>query len=386
MTQPPTKRRSLVPRIRPNSDSGPPVPASPRLPDITPCAARVAQLIFDARRDALVRRVPDLTECFMSIDDHAPGSESASRFSDPGFITLLRQADSLAVAIDLAAHPALSIVALPVDSTCADDRKLREAIASALLAPLTASLHQAGFTGWEIATLARMHHESPSQPFDAACSISFSVLSNGSQQRAKLAVSDTFLNEVERMLCTIAHAPAGPLASILVPGRMRIGTKHLRISTLRDLVPGDVLLRATAPALAVAGTPFRTSAAWGSPGLTQIHASVEFDGRAAVLLEDPCMKKEVDQPRHDSPDSTAPIDVGSLEVPVVFEIDTLALTVARLATLRAGYVIELSGSLSEMQIRLVTHGQLIGYGELITVGEHLGIRILHMAQDDDSGQ
>ena len=31
------------------------------------------------------------------------------------------------------------------------------------------------------------------------------------------------------------------------------------------------------------------------------------------------------------------------------------------------------------QLRLVAHGQTIGYGELVTVGEHLGIRIIRMA-------
>jgi type III secretion protein Q len=34
---------------------------------------------------------------------------------------------------------------------------------------------------------------------------------------------------------------------------------------------------------------------------------------------------------------------------------------------------------ADAQLRLVAHGQTIGYGELVTVGEHLGIRIIRMA-------
>ena len=78
----------------------------------------------------------------------------------------------------------------------------------------------------------------------------------------------------------------------------------------------------------------------------------------------------------------SPIDIGELDLPVQFEVDTVALPLSQLYALRPGYVLELSTPVAEAQLKLVTHGQTIGYGELVTVGEHLGIRILRMAHTD----
>jgi type III secretion protein Q len=49
-------------------------------------------------------------------------------------------------------------------------------------------------------------------------------------------------------------------------------------------------------------------------------------------------------------------------------------------------VLELQTPVAAAQLKLVTHGQTIGIGELVTVGEHLGVRILKMAHGDDSIQ
>jgi type III secretion protein Q len=78
-------------------------------------------------------------------------------------------------------------------------------------------------------------------------------------------------------------------------------------------------------------------------------------------------------------DPADPIRIGELELPVQFEIDTVALPLAQLSTLGPGYVLELPVPVADAQLRLVAHGQTIGYGELVTVGEHLGIRIIRMA-------
>ncbi|KVU59674.1 hypothetical protein WK68_20375 [Burkholderia ubonensis] len=343
-------------------------------------------MIFDARWDALVGRLASVTDWRVSISDDPPGSESAMPLIDRGLITLVRKTETLSIEIDLNAHPALSVVASSVDSAEADERVLRDALACALLAPLTAALEQAGFAGWQIATLTRQSNDAHPAPHDAAPLVSLSFLLNGERHRARVALNGAFADEAERLLRAIALADAIPLASVRVPGRLCIGAKRYRTVVLHSLVPGDVLLGAIDPALGVAGTPFCTIAVWGTPRRMQRLASVKFDGRTAVLLKDPFMAQEADQPGNDAPGRTDPVDVGALEVPVNFEIDTVALSIDQLAAMRQGYVIELFRPPSETQVRLIAYGQLIGHGELVTVGEHLGVRIHHMAQRDDSGR
>ena len=98
------------------------------------------------------------------------------------------------------------------------------------------------------------------------------------------------------------------------------------------------------------------------------------------------MTDELDPVRPDdllAPDQQSnPIDIGELDLPVQFEVDTVALPLSQLYALRPGYVLELPTPVAEAQLKLVTHGQTIGYGELVTVGDHLGIRILRMAHGD----
>jgi len=85
-------------------------------------------------------------------------------------------------------------------------------------------------------------------------------------------------------------------------------------------------------------------------------------------------------------DNPGAFDVGGLSLPVKFEIDTVAIPVSQLTALRPGYVVELTVPLAESRIRISAHGQTIGFGELVTVGEHLGVRILDMEHGDDTVQ
>ncbi|VWD53026.1 type III secretion-associated protein [Burkholderia lata] len=377
---------SPVAHVLSNPDDASPLAASLRLADIAHDDARAARSIFDARWDALMGRLPGLTDWRVSIGDASHSSESATPFSDRGLITLVRQTETLSIEFDLAAHPPLSVVAHPVDSADADERGLRDALARALLEPLTANLERVGFAGWQVASITREHGDAQSDRHGAASFASLTFLLNGERHRARVALNHAFVNEAEQLLRAISPRHAAPVASVPVPGQLRIGAKSFRTAVLRSLVPGDVLLGAIEPALRVAGVPFRTVATWGTPRRTRLLASVKFDGRTAILLKDPFMEQESDHTCIDVPDRTDPVDVGALELPVNFEIDTIALPIDQLAALRAGYVIELLRSPSEMQVRLIAYGQLIGHGELVTVGEHLGVRILQMAQRDDSGR
>lgn len=79
-----------------------------------------------------------------------------------------------------------------------------------------------------------------------------------------------------------------------------------------------------------------------------------------------------------------PAALGDVDLPVHVEIDTLSLSIAELAALRPGYVLELPLAARDVPVRLVAYGQAIGGGRLVAVGAHLGVRIDRMAGDDGS--
>jgi type III secretion protein Q len=81
----------------------------------------------------------------------------------------------------------------------------------------------------------------------------------------------------------------------------------------------------------------------------------------------------------------APVDISQLDLPLKVEIDTISLPVAQLSALRTGYVLELPTPLATARIRLVTYGQTVGFGELVSVGDHLGVRVVQLPQSYDHG-
>jgi type III secretion protein Q len=77
----------------------------------------------------------------------------------------------------------------------------------------------------------------------------------------------------------------------------------------------------------------------------------------------------------------APPVVGtleSLELPVAFELDTARVSLAELASMQPGYAVELAVPLAQAQVRLVCQGRTLGQGQLIAIGDQLGVRITRL--------
>ncbi len=222
------------------------------------------------------------------------------------------------------------------------------------------------------------------------------------------------------------------------PAACGSGTRSLPLAVLRSLRPGDVLLD-IAPAALGAARVGPLHAWWGARRATQWHATVLIEGNTMTMTDMPDTADDLDEPivagdppgrppagspgdspadsRGDSPadpladslaDSPAgspadpqadssldsssdapccapePADLGDVELPVHVELDTLSLSIAELAALRPGYVLELPLAARDAPVRLVAYGQTIGGGRLVAVGAHLGVRIDRMAGDDGS--
>ncbi|KVW69954.1 type III secretion system cytoplasmic ring protein SctQ [Burkholderia ubonensis] len=364
------------------------------LPACSAFDAALARIVADARLAAWLARFPALSGWRAATDERP-------RFERPGVLDLRWNGATARVAIDLAAFPALDVVAAPaLDARGDASVSLRTALASALLAPLVAAFAAAGLDGVTIGGL----RAAPPAALDATrCVLSFAL--DGAPLRcALLDASMPWLDALAaRLRGERPPDAAGQLACVRLPGRVRLGSRRLPLAVLRSLRPGDVLLD-LAPAALGAARAGPLHAWWGARRATQWHATVLIEGTTMTMIETPDTADDLDEPivagdlpagspadsPADAPDDDAPgaapepADLGDVDLPVHVEIDTLSLSIAELAALRPGYVLELPLAARDVPVRLVAYGQAIGGGRLVAVGAHLGVRIDRMAGDDGS--
>ncbi|KVC47860.1 type III secretion protein [Burkholderia ubonensis] len=364
------------------------------LPACSAFDAALARIVADARLAAWLARFPALSGWRAATDERP-------RFERPGVLELRWHGATARVAIDLAAFPALDVVAAPaLDARGDASVSLRTALASALLAPLVAAFAAAGLDGVTIGGL----RAAPPAALDATrCVLSFAL--DGAPLRcALLDASMPWLDALAaRLRGERLPDAAGLLARVRLPGRVRLGSRRLPLAVLRSLRPGDVLLD-LAPATLGAARAGPLHAWWGARRATQWHATVLIEGTTMTMIETPDTADDLDEPivagdlpagsavdsPADAPDDDAPgaapepADLGDVDLPVHVEIDTLSLSIAELAALRPGYVLELPLAARDVPVRLVAYGQAIGGGRLVAVGAHLGVRIDRMAGDDGS--
>ncbi|AOK20464.1 type III secretion protein [Burkholderia cepacia] len=364
------------------------------LPACSAFDAALARIVADARLAAWLARFPALSGWRAATDERP-------RFERPGVLDLRWNGATARIAIDLAAFPALDVVAAPaLDARGDASVSLRTALASALLAPLVAAFAAAGLDGVTIGGL----RAAPPAALDATrCVLSFAL--DGAPLRcALLDASMPWLDALAaRLRGERLPDAAGQLARVRLPGRVRLGSRRLPLAVLRSLRPGDVLLD-LAPAALGAARAGPLHAWWGARRATQWHATVLIEGTTMTMIETPDTADDLDEPivagdlpagspadsPADAPDDDAPgaapepADLGDVDLPVHVEIDTLSLSIAELAALRPGYVLELPLAARDVPVRLVAYGQAIGGGRLVAVGAHLGVRIDRMAGDDGS--
>lgn len=77
----------------------------------------------------------------------------------------------------------------------------------------------------------------------------------------------------------------------------------------------------------------------------------------------------------------APIDVANLPVEVRFEAGRILTRYDEFCRIKPGYTYELGHTLGEQTIEITANGALIARGELVSIGDQLGVRITALACD-----
>ena len=144
-------------------------------------------------------------------------------------------------------------------------------------------------------------------------------------------------------------------------------------STLR---PGDVIVlgsRSLPPALHANANGRRWPLASRTDGC-EISGAMQT---TPTLLESSAMQQHEDAPAEGAPaEDTGDAATRSLPVLVEFELGRLELTLGELAGLQPGYVFPLPAFVEGANVTIRANGRASGRGELVAVGDTLGVRLV----------
>ncbi len=76
-----------------------------------------------------------------------------------------------------------------------------------------------------------------------------------------------------------------------------------------------------------------------------------------------------------------PFDVNSVPIKMEFKIGEIQLSLAELQNIGPGYIVNLKAPLDDAKTDIYANGNLIAKGQLITVGDQVGIRILRFSHN-----
>lgn len=312
-------------------------PLSGRLPTMTHGAARLSRLAFDVGFQRWAQTTLGLSDLGISTRDaHAHW-----------LLRLETNHGAAELAIDAAGWMPLEL-ALAIDEPAT-----AAAVATALLQPWADRLSPA----LGEPAIAQARRIEPARGHDAA------TLSANGWLVGWRSADSRLLDRLE----DLGRAPTdlSVLAALPLRPRLRLMTRRWPSQVLRTLARGDVVLIGEPAASLRAGVGCVLSVA------VSIHPK-EFTVQVA---DHPQM---TDDATNVETDMAAAPTLDELQLPIVFELDTARISLGALANMRPGYAVELDVPLREAPVRLVCHGQTLGQGQLVAIGDQLGVRITRL--------
>lgn len=264
------------------------------------------------------------------------------------------------VALDPDQWPGLQMAAgLP-------DANLFREVAAALLAPLLEQLNRV-LPGLEVRAVRRYAPQAVT-----TCGVPTVALSRGEVALVRLDTS--LATHLETQLRNDVAADLRLFRGLQVPTRLRLFERTLSAQRLRAIAPGDLVLCSPTQRT---GTRWRALLSFGLGITMQAHAEVDIEqSRVQVSAAPRVVDEEAAASRAGTPLDTD--GLADLQVPVAFEIDSARVSLGELAALGKGSVIELDVALLDASVRLVCHGQTLGVGQLVAIGDQIGVRIRRM--------
>lgn len=179
----------------------------------------------------------------------------------------------------------------------------------------------------------------------------------------------------------------GWLANLRVPLSFCLGSTPLRLRDISGISRGDII---GIEAWGSSGSAIVVTATVGGPHGRHLWGLA--DGSRITLQHAPERSKDSAMNR-DTPPSSLPEDLhaaanlpidrlDALEVTLRFEVGDLSVSLGELKGLRAGHVFDLGQPLNRGTVRILAHGNVLGKGFLVAVGERLGVRVSEFAPNE----
>jgi type III secretion protein Q len=171
-----------------------------------------------------------------------------------------------------------------------------------------------------------------------------------------------------------------------LPGVAQLGERTLSAHQWATVARGDVFLLEQPPLTLRwrigAGRAWRATARL-SMGDALVSPAHQLQALTLTLETAPARAEE--HPPMDTPmDSALPGTLPEIDLPVQFELQTASLPLEEIAALGPGQVVALDVPVDQAVVQLMCQGRRVGSGQLVVVGDHLGVRIDRMAWARDA--
>lgn len=173
-----------------------------------------------------------------------------------------------------------------------------------------------------------------------------------------------------------------PLEGLRIPLPFVVGRTRIRLQEVRSISPGDIVgiedWTSSGAALTV------VSELGGTSGRRLVGLA---EGSRITLqhVKEATMTQDRSPPGalENSDAGNLPLDrLDALEVTLRFEVGDLSVSLGELRSVRAGHVFQLGQELNRSPVRIVAHGNVLGRGYLVAVGERLGVRVSEFAPSE----
>jgi type III secretion protein Q len=166
--------------------------------------------------------------------------------------------------------------------------------------------------------------------------------------------------------------------SLRLPLSFLIGSTPILLREISNIRRGDII---SIEQWRSSGAGIEVTAELGGAAGHRLSAIAEGSLITVQQPRDSAMKPETPT----LPSSTAesghlPIDrLDGLEVNLRFEVGDLSLSLGELKSIHAGHVFDLGQPLNRTTVRILAHGNVLGKGYLVAVGDRLGVRVSDFA-------
>ena len=160
--------------------------------------------------------------------------------------------------------------------------------------------------------------------------------------------------------------------NLVQPIELRAGTQHLTLGELKSLRPGDVVMCQQSSADA----PFAVVGGHLIAALGRSEAGLVFASGWQPLKE----SWESSMSKQETPLSEELEPLAELPIELVFEVGRAEFPLKEIARMGEGTVLHASPSLFS-PVNILANGRLVGKGELIRIGEGLGVRVVRLSTD-----